>query len=347
MTSDSPDRETLRNHKVFMEGLYWWGIPTLFRCPYAETAEDCDIALVGVPHSTGNGTTERDQHLGPRAVRDVSALGRRVHMKFELDPWQTCRINDLGDVPLPEGNNNERSIEHITEFYREIDAAGARPVSIGGDHSITGGVLQALGGAGSNLAGGEKVSILHFDAHTDTFQHMEHFLGAKKSAAHWAAYLVRDGHVDASRSVQVGIRGNPRTLNWLKPSDELGYDVVTMDRYEELGSDACVDLIRKRIGDRPVYITFDLDCLDPTVAPGVANIEAGSTGFTVAQATRLMHAVRGLNVIGGDVVCLMPTRDNPNRITSMVANAIMFEMICLIADNKRRADEMSAKEVPA
>ena len=136
------------------------------------------------------------------------------------------------------------------------------------------------------------------------------------------------------RSVQVGIRGNPRTLNWLKPSYDLGYEVITMDRYEELGPDSCIEIIREKIGDRPVYITFDLDCLDPTVAPGVANIEAGSTGFTVAQAVQLMHAVRGLNVIGGDIVCLMPTRDNPNRITSMVANAVMFEMISLIADRQ-------------
>lgn len=338
MSAEPRDRDVSRNHKVFMEGLYWWGIPTLFRCPIAETPDDSDIVLVGVPHSTGNGTTERDQHLGPRAVRDVSALGRRVHMKFQVDPWQTCRIHDLGDVPLPEGNNNERSIEDITAFYRNIDAAGARPVSIGGDHSITGGILQALGGAQSKLTDGEKVSILHFDAHTDTFQHMDHFLGARKSAAHWAAYLVRDGHVDASRSVQVGIRGNPRTLNWLKPSYDLGYEVITMDRYEELGPDNCIEIIRNRIGDRPVYITFDLDCLDPTVAPGVANIEAGSTGFTVAQAVKLMHAVRGLNVIGGDVACLMPTRDNPNRITSMVANAVMFEMICLIADRQKQLE---------
>ena len=101
------------------------------------------------------------------------------------------------------------------------------------------------------------------------------------------------------------------------------------------GPARCVALIRERLGDRPVYITFDLDCLDPTVAPGVANIEAGSAGFTVPQALELMRATRGLNVIGGDVVCLMPTRDNPNRITAMVANAVMFEMICLIADKLR------------
>ncbi|HSF93385.1 MAG TPA: arginase family protein, partial [Thermohalobaculum sp.] len=127
-----------------MENLYWWGIPTLFRCPAVTDPSGCDIALVGVPHSTGNGTTERDQHLGPRAVRNISALARRVHLEMGFDPWEAARVADLGDVPLPEANDNEACIERITEFYRGIDAAGARPVSIGGDHSITGGILQAL-----------------------------------------------------------------------------------------------------------------------------------------------------------------------------------------------------------
>ncbi len=324
-----------KNQNAFMDALYWYGVPTLFRAPHNPDPRACDIALVGVPHSTGNGTTERDQHLGPRAVRDVSANGRRVHMKFELDPWNICQVNDLGDVPLTHANNNEKSIEHITEFYRQVDAAGTKPVSVGGDHSITGGILQALGGPTSTLTKGEKVCILHFDAHTDCFSNMKHFLGAEKSAAHWASYLVLDGHVDAHHSVQVGIRGNARTLDWLQPSYEHGYEVITMDRYNDIGAQKSIDIIKERIGDRPVYITFDLDCLDPSVAPGVSNIEAGCQGFMVDQAIELIQSVRGCNVIGGDVVCLIPTKDNRNKITSMVSTAIMFEIISLIADNKR------------
>jgi len=316
-----------------VQGLYWWGIPTLFRCPYDPDPENCDIALVGVPHSTGNGTTERDQHLGPRAVRDVSALGRRAHMKFQVSPWEQCRINDLGDVPLPEGNDNEKSIERITEFYKKIDASGTKPVSIGGDHSITGGILQAIAGEGAQLTNGRKAVLLHFDAHTDAFHHIDHFLGAKKSAAHWASYLVRDGHVDAKKSVQIGIRGNVRTLDWLEPSYALGYEVIRKDDFDEYGIEKCIDIINERIGDEPLYITFDLDCLDPTVAPGVANIEAGCEGFRMSEITRIIQAMRGKNIIGGDVVCLMPTKDSPNKITSLVSMSIMFEILSLIADN--------------
>lgn len=313
-----------------MQNLYWWGIPTLFRCPN-EQPQGHDIALVGVPHSTGNGTTERDQHLGPRAVRNVSCLQRRVHGEFGINPWEMARICDVGDVPFPRANDNEHCIQQITDFYKEIDAAGARPVSIGGDHSITGGIVQALGGG--RLAGGEPVSFLHLDAHTDVFTKVDHFLGAKKSAAHWGAYLVDQGQVDPKTSMQIGLRGHPRTLDWLQPSYDYGYNVVTMKEYRQRGALDVVEQIKSVLDGRPVYLTFDLDCLDPTIAPAVSNLEPGVRGFSIDEAIELIRSVRGMNVIGGDVVCLMPTKDNPNQITSMVAASIMFEMISIISEN--------------
>ena len=321
--------------KLMMESTYWWGVPTLFRAPHITDPKDCDVALVGVPHSTGNGTTERDQHLGPRAVRNVSALQKRVHMGFQLDPWETVRVADLGDVLLPHANNNEACIEAMTAFYKDIDAAGARPVSIGGDHSITGGIVQALGGKGTNLAKGEKIAFLHLDAHTDVFTAVDHFFGAKKSAAHWGAYLADQGHVDPTKSVQIGLRGNPRTLDWLQGSYDYGYNVVTMAEYRQKRLEHWLEMIPDVIGDTPCYITFDLDCLDPTVAPGVSNLEPGEQGFMVDEALALVRSVRGLNIIGGDVVCLMPTKDSPNQITALTASSVMFEMISLIADKSR------------
>ncbi len=313
-----------------MNNLYWWGIPTLFRCPQG-AAEGADIVLAGVPHSTGNGTTERDQHLGPRAVRNVSAVQRRVHDAFRIDPWASANIVDVGDVPLPRANDNEASIQDITDFYKTIDAAGARPVSIGGDHSITGGIVQALGCG--NLTGGEPVSFLHLDAHTDVFTKVDHFLGAKKSAAHWGAYLADQGKVDPKTSMQIGLRGHPRTLDWLQPSYDYGYNVVTMADYRKRGAADVISQIKEVLDGRPVYITFDLDCLDPTIAPAVSNIEPGVKGFDIDEAVELLRAVRGMNIVGGDVVCLMPTKDTPNNITSLVASSIMFEMISMISEN--------------
>ena len=316
--------------RSMMDNLYWWGVPTLFRCPH-EGIDGQDIVLAGVPHSTGNGTTERDQHLGPRAVRNVSAVQRRVHGVFGLDPWATAKIADVGDVPLPRANDNEDCIARITEFYRQIDASGARPVSIGGDHSITGGIVQALG-CGS-LAAGEPVSFLHLDAHTDVFTKVDHFLGAKKSAAHWGAYLADQGKVDPRRSMQIGLRGHPRTLDWLQPSYDYGYNVVTMAEYRQRGASDVIAQIKDVLDGRPVYITFDLDCLDPSVAPAVSNLEPGEKGFDIDEAIELLRSVRGLNIVGGDVVCLMPTKDSPNNITALSAGAIMFEMISMIAEN--------------
>ena len=316
-----------------MNNLYWWGVPTLFRCPH-ERPKGADIALCGVPHSTGNGTTERDQHLGPRAVRNISALQRRVHGGFGIDPWEAAHIVDAGDVPFPRANDNEHCIEQITSYFKQVDAVAARPVSIGGDHSITGGILQALGRG--KLAGGEPVSLLHLDAHTDVFTKVDHFLGAVKSAAHWGAYLADQGQVDPMRSVQIGLRGHPRTLDWLQPSYDYGYNIVTMADYRARGAADVIAQAKEVLAGRPVYITFDLDCLDPTVAPAVANIEPGVKGFDIDEAMALLHAARGLNVIGGDVVCLMPTKDSPNNITAMIAAAVMFEMISMVSENLSR-----------
>ena len=314
-----------------MENLYWWGIPTLFRCPQ-DKLETADIALVGVPHSTGNGTTERDQHLGPRAVRNVSALQRRAHGDFKIDPWNEVKIIDAGDVPFPRANDNEHCIEQITNFFKAIDNSNTRPVSIGGDHSVTGGIIQGL--ANGILTQGEKVCFLHLDAHTDVFTTVDHFLGAKKSAAHWGAYLPDQGMVDPENSMQIGLRGHPRTLDWLQPSYDYGYNIVTMKEYRQRGAIDVIKQVKTVLDGRPVYITFDLDCLDPSAAPAVSNIEPGVNGFSVDEAIELMHAVRGMNIIGGDVVCLMPTKDTPNQITSMVAAAVMFEMISMIAELK-------------
>jgi len=322
---------------------YWWGIPTFFRCPWDEDPHRCDIALVGVPHSSGNGSTERDQHLGPRAIRHVSGWYRRAHLKFGFSPWDACRIHDLGDVPLPQAMVNDICVEHIEAYYKRLDEAGVRPVSVGGDHSITGPIVKAIAGPGATLTRGRRAALLHFDAHTDSYDHLPHWLGSVRSAAHWASYLVTEGHVDASRSLQIGIRGNAFSLDWRESSHRLGYRVIGIDEFHELGLRETIALIRERVGDAPLYVTIDLDVLDPSVAPAVSNMEPGYTGFMMSEATGLLQGLRGLDVIGADVVCLMPTKDNPNHITAMNAMVLVFEQISLIADTvQKRAAQTRA-----
>ena len=311
---------------------YWWGVPTLFRCPYDEDPANCDIALVGVPHSSGNGSTERDQHLAPRAMRHVSGFYRRAHNNFRIVPWEVCRINDMGDVPLPEAMVNDVSVVHIEAFYKRLDAAGTLPVSIGGDHSITGPILKAIAGPNANITGGRPAALVHFDAHTDAYEQMPHWLGSVRSAAHWAAYLAREGNVDATRSVQIGIRGNTASLDYRDASYDIGYRVIEMQEYRTLGVERTIEIIRERVGDAPVYITFDMDALDPTVAPAAANIQPDGTGFIMEEVLAILDGLRGLEVIGGDVVCIVPTKDNPNNITSLNGMVIMHEQLSLIAD---------------
>lgn len=327
--------DSMEDAKRSAQSWYWWGIPTFFRCPWNEDPAACDIALVGVPHSSGNGSTERDQHLGPRAVRNVSGFYRRAHAVHGIAPFETARIHDLGDVPLPEAMNNEACVRDIEAYFERLDAAGTRPVSIGGDHSITGAILKALAGPTRRVSGGKPSALIHFDAHTDSYENMPHWLGAKRSAAHWAAYTAREGAVDARRSVQIGIRGHPSSLihggTVGETSRALGYRVVPMAEFEELGIERTVMLIKERVGTAPAYITFDLDCLDPSVAPGVSNLEPGFGGMSIREATRILQGLRGIDIIGGDVVCLMPTKDSPNQITAQVAMVIMFEIISLIA----------------
>ena len=154
--------DKLENDKQSAKSWYWWGIPTFFRCDWNEDPAACDIALVGVPHSSGNGSTERDQHLGPRAVRNVSGFYRRAHAIHNFAPFEVARVHDLGDVPLPEAMNNEACVRDIESYFERLDAAGTRPVSIGGDHSITGPILKALAGPGRKTLEGQALRAYPF-----------------------------------------------------------------------------------------------------------------------------------------------------------------------------------------
>ena len=130
----------------------------------------------------------------------------------------------------------------------------------------------------------------------------------------------------------MGRRGHPSRWAHLNVSAELGYRVIEKEEVDEVGVDAVVAEIRERAGDLPVYVSFDLDVLDPAAAPAVSNLELGEEGFTMKEALRLLQGLRGLDVIGGDLVCFIPTKDAPNRITAMNSVAVLFELICLIAD---------------
>ena len=308
-----------------MRSTYWWGIPTFLAAEHDPDPAGCDIALVGVPHSSGNGSTERDQHLGPRAVRHVSAGYRRRHRRFGIVPHDLCRIRDVGDVVMPEFMVSDRTMINIQERFEQLAAAGARPIAVGGDHSITLPILRAL-------AADRPLALVHLDAHLDSYDNMDSWFGVSDSAAHWASKAVHEHLVDPSHSIQLGMRGHLSPWTQANVSEELGYLVLEKARCEELGLDGVVTAIVQRVGDLPIYVSFDLDCLDPSVAPGVSNLEPGADGFTMTEASRILEGLRGRELVGGDIVCLMPTKDSPNGITAMNATAILFELVSLVAE---------------
>jgi guanidinopropionase len=312
-----------------MPGLYWWGPATFFGCATSDDPAATEIGLIGVPHSLGGLTTERDQHLAPRAVRHVSGFYRRVHRDYGFDVWDTHSVNDLGDTPIPHLAVGDRAVQDIQQFFEAVVATGTRPVSVGGDHSVTAPILRALCSDASPFEKG--IALIQVDAHLDTYEGLGDWFGIENSCATWAASVVREGTVDPQRSVQVGRRGHFSPMAQGNVPD-LGYHRIDKDDVDQLGIDGTVQRIVEVVGDAPVYITFDLDTFDVSVAPAVSAPEATEGGFAIKDATALLRGLRALNVIGADVVEYMPTKDNPNHVTGLVASMIMFEELYLIAN---------------
>jgi guanidinopropionase len=221
---------------------------------------------------------------------------------------------------------SDRAMGDIEARFRELAAAGVRPLAVGGDHSITLPILRALGRE-------RPLALVHLDAHLDSYDRMDSWFGVSDSAAHWASKAVHEGLVDPQHSIQLGMRGHMSP--WTQPnvSEELGYLVLEKAHCDEIGVAGVVAAIAERIGDRPIYVSFDLDCLDPSVAPAVSNLEPGEDGFTMTEASRILQGLRGRELVGGDVVCLMPTKDSPNAITAMNATAVLFELAALAAES--------------
>lgn len=327
MTDDLLTRPPGPDDVASMRWLHWWGPATFFGCGYQPHAAGLDIAVLGVPLSTGNGSREHDQHLAPRAIRDVSALmsGGR-HPQLGIDPFSTCRIADVGDVLMREFMVCDRAIIDVERRAREIRSDGARLVGVGGDHSVTLPLLRAAA-----AAAGRPLALVHLDAHKDDYdQELATWYGVRYSAGHWASHAVREGLVDPGCSIQIGMRG----LEWSDRNSEshLGYEIIDRDRFAELGLEGVVAATRDRVGDSPIYVSFDLDVLDPAAAPAASNFEPGEEGLSMREALRTIRGLRGLEILGADLVCYVPTKDAPNRITAHNSAAVLFEVLCLMAE---------------
>jgi agmatinase len=295
------------------------GVPTLLDEPYRPDALDLpdfaglDVALVGVPMDLGV-TNRPGARFGPRAVREVERIGPYNHA-LEIVPRALCNVADIGDVPMRSRYSLDQSIEDIELLYERIRKAGVCPVSVGGDHSITFPILKALGAE-------RPVGLVHIDAHCDTMGAVD---GSKFHHGGPFRQAVLAGGLDPERTIQIGIRG-PAEIYWGFSYDS-GMTVLHIEDVDRLGVAAVVERARAVVGDGPAYISFDVDGLDPAYAPGTGTPETG--GLTPREAQSILHGLRGLDIIGGDVVEVAPQYD-ATTITAMVGAQMLFEIFSLV-----------------
>ena len=299
------------------------GLPTLMRLPFTQLTdadiEEVEIGLIGVPWDGGTTNRPGARH-GPRQVRDLSTMVRNVNRASGINPFALCNCADLGDAPVNPADLLD-SLQRITGFYDKVCGRGIAPLSVGGDHLVTLPIMRAL-------AKDEPVGMVHFDAHTDTWD--TYFGGNPYTHGTPFRRAIEEGLLDPKRTVQIGIRGalyNDGDNDW---GERQGIRVIDIDEFHAMGMEAVIAEARRVVGDGPTYVSFDVDALDPVYAPGTGTPEIG--GLTTLEAQRMVRGLRGLNLVGGDVVEVSPPFDQSGN-TALVGATMMFEILCVLADS--------------
>ena len=298
------------------------GRSTFMRLPQIDDPAEVDIALVGLPWDSG-ATNRAGQRHGPREVRSQSTLMRLVHQASRIAPYDLCRIADLGDVPVNPIDLRD-TLSRVEDFYAKVKKAGAVPLTAGGDHL---GTLPVLRG----IQTGTPMAMVQFDSHSDT---NDTYFG-DNPYTHGTPFrrAIEEGLLDPTKIVQVGIRGSLYSVHDLDWAHDQGIRVIEIEEYFDLGPDAVIAEIHKVIGDTPTYVSFDIDALDPVYAPGTGTPEVG--GYTTPEAQKMLRGLRGLNLVGGDVMEVAPPFDT-GGITALTGATMMFELVCVIADAVHR-----------
>ena len=248
----------------------------------------------------------------------MSTLMRRVHHVSLVAPYELCRVGDHGDAPVNPIDLAD-SLRRIETFFAHLHTAGAAPLAAGGDHLVTLPILRAI-------ARERPVGIVHFDAHSDTND--TYFGGEKYTHGTPFRRAIEEGLIDPKRMIQIGIRGSMYSADEKDWAESVGIRIVHIEEFFRLGPDRVVAEARRIVGDGPVYVSFDVDGLDPVYAPGTGTPEIG--GFSTAEAQRMIRGLDGLDLIGGDVVEVAPPFD-PTGNTALVGATMMFEILCVLA----------------
>tara|TARA_B100001758_G_scaffold128742_1_gene110714 strand:+ start:4472 stop:5428 length:957 start_codon:yes stop_codon:yes gene_type:complete len=292
------------------------GIATFMRLPGETDPADLDVAVIGVPFDIGT-SNRPGARFGPRGIRDESVLLRPYNMATRAAPFDSLKIDDTGDVASSPFDLSS-AIEQIEEHFNNLLSNDLITASLGGDHTIVLPILRAM----RKKHG--PVGLIHVDAHTDINDTM---FGAK--IAHGTPFrrAVEEGLLDTNRVVQIGVRGTGYAADDFDWSREQGFRVVQVEECWGKSLTPLMSEVREQVGDGPVYLSFDIDGLDPSFAPGTGTPEVG--GLTVPQALEIIRGCRGLNLVGVDLVEVAPIYDT-SGLTSLTAANLVYEMLCVL-----------------
>jgi guanidinobutyrase len=292
------------------------GPATMMRLPAADSAVGLDACFVGVPLDIGT-SNRSGTRFGPRQIRGESALIRPYNMATRAAPFESLSVADIGDVAI-NTYDLKRSVEIIEAAYDEILAHDCRPLTLGGDHTIVLPILRAM----RRKHG--PVGLLHVDAHADVNELM-----FGEEIAHGTPFrrAVEEGLLDLTRVAQIGVRGSGYAADDFDWPREQGFRVVQAEECWHRSLAPLIAEVSGQLGDGPVYLTFDIDSLDPAFAPGTGTPEIG--GLTTIQALELIRGCRGLNLVGCDLVEVSPPYD-PSGNTALVGANLLFEMLCVL-----------------
>jgi agmatinase len=291
------------------------GIATFMRLPYVPRAEELDIALIGIPYD-GGATYRNGPRFGPRRVRDQSCIIRPWNPVLQVNPFEKWRIGDYGDLSI-----NPLSLEdtfgRICRQLDEVLKAGARTACVGGDHSILLPILRSI----RKRFG--PVGLIQFDAHNDTWGG---YFGSPHSHGTPVRRAVEEGLIVGKDVLQIGLRGQVYSKDDFDFGREHGFRVVTSEQLHQAGRSP-VERHFKNLRGRPVYVTLDIDVVDPAFAPGTGTPQVG--GLSSAQIIELVRCLRGLNIVGCDLVEVSPPYDT-GEITSLLAANLLYELLCVL-----------------
>ncbi|MGJ3194873.1 agmatinase [Peribacillus frigoritolerans] len=305
------------------------GVRTFMRLPFVEQIdEDMDFVITGIPFDSGQ-SFRTGARFGPEAIRDFSILLRPYNPEQDINIFDYISGIDYGDVPIIPGYISE-TYKKIEEELTPIIEKGIIPISLGGDHSITLGELRAI------VKKHGPVALLQFDAHSDTW---DSYFDQKYNHGTVFRRAIEEGLIDVSRSLQIGMRGGLYGPEDLQDARDLGLEVYTTNDYKRIGVEKMLRVIHERVANGPVFLSFDIDFLDPVYAPGTGTPEV--SGASIDDALALVRGLTNIDFVGFDLVEVLPSYDH-GQITAAAAANIVYEFITLIALAKK--GKMEKKE---